>query len=189
MSSYRARVGRGRSERSDRISSRSESLPSTSKSIPTRQLRHSTELRCSHPSSLGTSQGQSSSQGSRKNGASKGKDPSKTHSLPSTSKDYVDTCTIKTENEEEKEKSVNLLMDVSEQEGDDTEDDDGDREPGFERDSDTEDMEASGEEGDRLSEMSDSFNSSLLYRSRIPVPIAGSFGKHMVSIFNFRPLI
>ena len=80
-------------------------------------------------------------------------------------------------------------MDVSEQEGDDTEDDDGDREPGFERDSDTEDMEASGEEGDRLSEMSDSFNSSLLYRSRIPVPIAGSFGKHMVSILNFRPLI
>ena len=73
-------------------------------------------------------------------------------------------------------------MDVSEQEGNDTEDDDGDEEG--ERESDTEDMEASAEEGDRLSEMSDSFSNSSLYRSRIPVPIAGSFGNHLVSVLG-----
>ena len=173
---YRARVGRSRSDRADRALNRSEPLPSTSRSIPTRQLRRSTELRCSHP----ISPLPSTSKGGRNYGASKGKDSSKTP-IPSTSKDNVDTCTVKTENAaEEKEKSGDsLLMDVSEQEGNDTEDDDGDEEA--ERESDTEDMEASAEEGDRLSEMSDSFSNSSLYRSRIPVPIAGSFGNHLVS--------
>ena len=176
---YRARVGRSRSERADRALNRSEPLPSTSRSIPTRQLRRSTELRCSHP----ISPLPSTSKGGRNYGASKGKDSSKTP-IPSTSKDNVDTCTVKTENAaEEKEKAGDsLLMDVSEQEGNDTEDDDGDEEG--ERESDTEDMEASAEEGDRLSEMSDSFSNSSLYRSRIPVPIAGSFGNHLVSVLG-----
>ena len=39
-----------------------------------------------------------------------------------------------------------------------------------------------GEDGDRLSEVSETYSSSSLYRrSRIPVPVAGSYSKHLVS--------
>ena len=110
----------------------------------------------------------------------------KTSCVPSTSKENTDS--VRNDNAEEKEKAKGSvsgpsvsLMDVSENGGNETDDDEADRETG--RDSDTEDMDDTGEDGDRLSVVSESLSSSSLYRSRIPIPIAGSFGKHLVSFF------
>lgn len=107
----------------------------------------------------------------------------KTSCVPSTSKENTDS--VRNDNAEEKEKAKGSvsgpsvsLMDVSENGGNETDDDEGDRETG--RDSDTEDMDDTGEDGDRLSVVSESLSSSSLYRSRIPIPIAGSFGKHLM---------
>ena len=96
---------------------------------------------------------------------------------PSTSKENNDF--VKTENVAGNEKiAPSVLIDINENNGIET-DNDTDQEPDHE--SDLEDMD-DGEDGDQLSEVSESFSSSSQHRSRIPVPIAGSYGKHLVSI-------
>ena len=64
-------------------------------------------------------------------------------------------------------------MDVSENNEDE---DDSEEEVDHESDEEMDD----GEDRDRLSEVSETYSTST-YRSRIPVPVAGSYGKHLVS--------
>ena len=73
-------------------------------------------------------------------------------------------------------------MDVSA--NNDNDDDDADAEDGgsdSEQEVDRDSEEEMDDGTDRLSEVSETYSSSSTYRSRIPVPVAGSYGKHLVS--------
>lgn len=110
--------------------------------------------------------------------------PQKAKFLPqaSTSRDHPHH--IDNENAKEKEKSNisadSLLMDVSENNENDEDADDDDDDTEQEEDHESDEEMDDGEDRDRLSEVSETYSSSSTYRSRIPVPVAGSYGKHLM---------